>query len=92
MKFKATISGNTIINPNERAKFQMTHGNWKSYGIKMTNNFIPKGNNVFQEWFTLNDKAIFNLQHEYNHSNPLYRNNNVKKVSILSVKLAWDCL
>ena len=91
MKFKKTISGNFFSNPN--GKTNLLYENPKGLGgVKMNNYnnyyYSNKANNIFQEWFTMNDKAIQNLQHDFRNADPLYKD--VKKVCLF-VYLAWNC-
>jgi hypothetical protein len=61
--------------------YSKSNSNSSKYVIRVSNN-QPDSNrapNVFQDWFSMNDNAILNLQHNQN-SNPLYKDI-VRKVS-----------
>lgn len=46
--------------------------NPNKYATKLNDLVFNRTNNVFQDWFSMNDKAILNLQTNTNN-NPLYK-------------------
>jgi hypothetical protein len=82
MKFQSKQvynSFNLFPNPNKKLSSNLIDSilnkrpvNPNKYANKFNDVVFNRSNNVFQDWFAMNDKAILNLQTNTNN-NPLYK-------------------